>query len=650
MIHIGFDYYPEHWDKSLWEPDAKAMRAAGVNTIRIAEFTWGLLEPREGEFDFVWLDEVISIFAKEGILVILGTPTNCAPLWLYNNYPQTRQVDRDGKRTPTGIRGHRCMTDPTYREYAKRVISKMVERYVDNPQVIAWQIDNELEGNHCCCQSCTEDFRGFVRSKYGTLEKLNQAWGTDVWSGQISEWNQIIPPLGALNQYSWYNPAYLLDYERWSTISCVQFLHFQSEIIREYRTDAVITTNACFNPNMPDFHSVFSELDIASYDNYPEVYLPEDPEKIYSTAFALDMVRGYKNKNFWIVEQLSGSKGCWIPISPIPRPGMIKGYAWQSLSRGADMLLLFRWRTATSGAEMFWHGLIDGIDPSGRRYDEFVSFSEEVHKISELEKTCVVSKIAILYSHIQDRAFRIQQQSEGYEYWEQLRLWHDGFLSLGVNVDIIHADCAFDKYDIVVAPTQFITDEGLVSRLEDYVQAGGTLVMTNRSGVKDENNTRLTGALPNAFTNLCGCSVIEYDPIGAIQQKIVLHDDSQYTIQRWCDILQLHGATEYARYADSFYEGKPAICVNSFGKGTCMYVGTVAERSLYKRIAGELLSKLGIKHYPALPTGVEVSTRENERVLLTFVFNNTATCKNVIINNESLCLTPFEMKIQKQIK
>ena len=229
-------------------------------------------------------------------------------------------------------------------------------------------------------------------------------------------------------------------------------------------------------------------------------------------------------------------------------------------------------------------------------------------------------------------------------------MWHDGFLSLGVNVDIIHADCAFEKYDVVVAPTQFITDEGLVSRLENYVHAGGTLVMTNRSGVKDENNTRLTGALPNAFENLCGCRVIEYDPIGTMQQRIILCDDSRYTIQRWCDILQLHGAKEYARYADSFYEGKPAICVNSFGEGTCMYVGTVGERSLYKRIADELLSNLGIAHYPDLPTGVEITTRENESVILTFVFNNTETSQNVMINDETLCLIPFETKILEQDK
>ena len=80
MIRVGVDYYPEHWDADWWEDDAREMARAGVDTVRIAEFAWGVLEPADGEFHFDWLDGVIKLFDRYGIDVILGTPTSCAPV------------------------------------------------------------------------------------------------------------------------------------------------------------------------------------------------------------------------------------------------------------------------------------------------------------------------------------------------------------------------------------------------------------------------------------------------------------------------------------------------------------------------------------------------------------------------------------------
>lgn len=650
MIRIGVDYYPEHWDKNWWKDDALEMARVGVNTVRLAEFSWGIIEPQENEFNFAWLDEVIEIFTSVGIDVILGTPTNCAPLWLYNAFPETLQMNRDGQRTPTGIRGHRCMTSSVYRIYVERVVTRMAERYAGNPSVIAWQLDNEPEGNHCCCPSCSAGFRAFVQKKYGSIEKVNLAWGTDVWSGQFSEWEQITPPLGTIYNYGWLNPAFLMDYERWASASCAEYINFQSSLIRKVRSDAVITVNACFQDNMPDFHALFAGMDVASYDNYPEVRLPENSNVLYSQAYALDLVRGFKRQNFWIMEQLSGPKGCWIPISPAPEPGMIHGYAWQALAHGADMILFFRWRTARKGAETYWHGLFNDRRPSGRRYEEFERFLQSVQELPELDSTRTKSRVAILYSSEQERAFRIQQQSDGFSYREQLWHWHDGFTSLGINVDVICADEPLDGYQIVVAPTQYVTDEALVSRLQNFAQKGGSLVLTNRSGVMDSTHSRITEPLPNAFRTLCGCVVKDYDPIGNIEQKIRTETGETFSVTRWCDILEPEGAASYAKYDDSFYSGRSAISVNTVGAGRCMYVGTVGRRDLYRSLAKELMSHAGLDFYKDLPSGVEICTRENDRVTLTFVFNNTGTEQNFMLDDKPCSLAPFEMKIEKKFR
>lgn len=186
------------------------------------------------------------------------------------------------------------MVSPTFRSYAGRIVGEMTRRYAGRPEIFAWQLDNELDSNHCTCPACRVAFQGWLKEKYGTLDTLNRAWGSEAWSGEISGWEQIRPLLGEGNKADWYNPAWMLDYERFCAHSTAGFVQFQCDIIRAVDPKAVITTNACFPRHMPDFHQEFAPLDVAAYDNYPPIRLPEDPEEPYSNAFALDFVRDFK--------------------------------------------------------------------------------------------------------------------------------------------------------------------------------------------------------------------------------------------------------------------------------------------------------------------------------------------------------------------
>lgn len=212
-MRIGVDYYPEHWDKALWQQDAELMQKTGVRLVRLAEFAWCRLEPVEGSFDFTWLDEAVDTFAKRGINVVLCTPTSCPPLWLYEKYPSAVQTGKDGHRIATGIRGHRCMNNPDFLRLASRMIDEMTRHYAGNHAVIAWQIDNELEANFCFCEHCIGKYRTWLKEKHGTLERMNMAYGNVVWSGEYSSWEQVQPPFGSYPQ-AWLNPAFMLDSKR----------------------------------------------------------------------------------------------------------------------------------------------------------------------------------------------------------------------------------------------------------------------------------------------------------------------------------------------------------------------------------------------------------------------------------------------------
>ena len=301
-MRIGVDYYPEHWPEEVWEQDADRMQDAGVSVVRMAEFAWSRLEPEEGVYEFGWLDRAVQVFTERGMDIVLCTPTCTPPQWMFHRYPEVIQVGRDGNKIPIGVRGHRCMSNLRYRDFCDKIISRMVGRYCDNPNVIGYQIDNELEANHCRCPECVSRFRKYIQGKYHTIDAVNRAYGNAVWSGEYSCFEEIEPPTAAVLQ--WQNPSLTLDYNRYASESTVDYVRFQEQIIRELAPDALITTNNWLCENMPDFYDMFETLDVVSYDNYPALTLPKDRQTLYSHAFHLDLMRGIKRQNFWIMNSL----------------------------------------------------------------------------------------------------------------------------------------------------------------------------------------------------------------------------------------------------------------------------------------------------------------------------------------------------------
>lgn len=645
-MKIGVDYYPEHWDENLWEKDAELMRETGVSLVRMAEFAWCRLEPREGEFDFDWLDRAIGIFADRGIDVVLCTPTNCPPLWLYEKYPDGVQTEKDGHKTATGIRGHRCYNNPDILRYSDRIVEIMAKRYADNKSVAAWQIDNELESNFCFCPRCTEEYRNWLKEKHGSLNELNRAYGNVVWSGEYSSWEQVKPPFGSYPQ-AWLNPAYMLDFRRYASDNMIKYIDRQAAIIRRFIPDARITTNVWFCENTPDFHKEFRGLDFVSYDNYPTTSIPDNPEEIYSHAFHLDIMRGVKRQNFWIMEQLSGEPGCWAPMSKAPAPGMIEGYSLQAMAHGADTVLHFRWRTAVCGAEMHWHGLIDHSNVPGRRFEEFARLCKRVKELDFADGTEIVSEAAILYSAENEWAFKIQPQTYGMDYWEQLKLLHNAFVKMGINVDIISERDAFDKYKVIAAPTMYVTDPAAADKLKKFAEDGGTVILTNRSGVKDVNNNCIMAPLPTVYRGLVGAFVEEYDPIGGSRNKVCFDDGEEFDCTHWCDILVPETAEIIARYAEDHYSGKPAVTANRYGSGRAYYIGTVCEKAFYYRLIRSVLDDAGIGYCKDLPDGVEITARTGEKASVVFIFNNTNKRQEFVYGGKLLKLGPFEMLIER---
>lgn len=641
-MKVGVDYYPEHWDVALWEQDAQQMHDAGITIVRLAEFAWSRLEPTEGAFDFDWLDQAIAVLARHGMGVVLGTPTATPPVWLTHNYRDVLPVDNKGHAHYAGVRLHRCYNSPSLRKYGERIIDRLTQHYSRDPAVIGWQTDNELAANDCHCENCTRLFRTWLQRKYGTLENLNREWGTVVWSGEYSDWTQVNTPLGGSPHL---NPSFLLDFRRFSSDSVADFNRFQAALIRKNSPGKFVTHNLWGYPVTADYYDMFDSMDFASVDYYPATDLADSSKsRMYHGALTLDLTRGLKRQNFWVMEQLSGTPGCWYPMSRTPFPGMIRAYAWQSVSRGADTVVQFRWRSARIGAEQFWHGLLDHHGVPGRRFDEFVRFSQEARKLAPLlEGTTLHHDVAMLFSHEQLNAFQIQPQSDGFDYLDNFKRVHSALLRMGIGADVLNWRDDFQQYKLVIAPMLYLIDDAMAAKLRQYADNGGTLILTTRSGVKNMNNVCLPDRLPNLLTELAGVFVDEYDPIGKDVQKIEFEGGELFKCSQWCDILSPVTAETIATYSSEYFAGRAAVTRNVASNGTVYYIGTVLDDEAYRVLLGRIAVDVGLDCEPDLPEGVELAVRTSDAARLLFVMNLSKESKRITLGDRE-CVSALSGK------
>ncbi len=623
-MRLGVDYYPEHWPEERWATDVKLMREAGLSVVRLAEFSWTKMEPQEGVYDFEWLERAVELLGRNGMSVVLGTPTAAPPAWLLERYPDIRPMDEQGRRHNFGTRIHRCMSNPNMRAASRAITQAMVEQFKDNPHVIAWQTDNELGSvpARCYCDSCAEAFRQWLQVKYGDLETLNREWFNYFWSQEVTSWNQVTPPYHVVYPHTAHNPSRLLDYYRFASDVIVNFQREQIEIMRELAPRQQVTHNLmglyCLDF---DHYELAQDLDFISWDNYPSL----------THALEHDVMRGIKQQNYWVMEQRSGPCG-WQAMSPTTKPGQIRLWSYQSLAHGADTIVYFRWRSCLGGTEQYWHGILNHDGQPRRRYREVAQVGQEFAKLSAaIDGTTVKNEVAIANSYDQIWAYQIQPQTTGgLDYWPIGRKFHEAFTRAGVGLDVVGLHADFNQFKLIVFPSLYLLNEALVRKIEAYVRQGGQVVLLPRTGVKNWNNVAHDTTLPGLLAQCAGIELEEYDAIGKEgKNKITGKDGKEYGVTTWCDVIVPTGAEVLATYAEDFYKDQPAITCNNHGQGKVWYLGTFPEDSFYNDLVQGWIDELKLKHVPGLPENVEAAWRVAEGKEILFLLNLTAEEKEV---------------------
>lgn len=621
---FGVDYYPEHWPRERLDRDVTLMKEIGIEIVRMGEFSWSKFEPGEGRFEFQWLDHVIERLGENGIYTIVGTPTAAPPAWMIEKYPETLPVDSTGKRMGFGGRHHDCQSNTVYRSYVRKLVTAMAEHYDKNQYVVGWQIDNELGNSHeelCMCDSCRKFFQVWLENKYGKIESLNQAWGTAFWSQTYDCFEQIPAPKTTPNMH---NPSLLLDWKRFCSDLVIDFAQEQVRILRKQCPHQFITHNCMGMHTKSNYFKLAEKLDFVSNDQYPTGYYLEGEEPPAKLAANLNFIKGLKQKNFWMMELQAGATGGPL-VGRTPKPGQMKLWTMQSVAHGADTVVYFRWRTCPFGAETYWHGILPHNGIPGRRYGELkdtIKYMKEI--MHEIRGITTYSEAAILFDYEQLWAFQIQPLNPELSYEKQIMKYYEMLWDRKVSADFVKFEDDWERYKFVAAPLVLLMDPSRAKRMEKFVRKGGTLLLTMRSGVKDEGNVCFTeGNLPFMLEELTGLTVTDYDClIDGEKAGVCWKDNSRSLGSKWVDIAETKGATVLAEFSDGWYRGAPAVTCNRNGDGRVYYVATEPEAALQGKLAEEIISACALTQYGTSETGIEIVKRVGRSKDFLFVMNH----------------------------
>ena len=626
-ILLGASWYPEQWPESQWDPDLSLMEAAHIHVVRVGEFAWSTMEPTEDQYNFDWLERAIDLAAKHHICVVLGTPTASPPAWLTEKYPQTLRIDENGVRDEHGNRQQFSFADTKYRELAHDIARRMAERFGHNPNVVGWQLDNEY-ANPSFDPEAKAQFHAWLKQKYGTIANLNHHWGTAYWSQTYNDFDQI--PVREDNE----NPALLLDWKRFVSDTWKSYSENQISAIRPYADPRqFITTNTMGWFDGFDEYTVHSVLDIAGWDDY----IDSDTYDYDANGAAHDLTRGYKCKNFWVMETEPAFVN-WRQTNTALQKGQVRDIAWQAIGHGAETVEYWQWRANPNGQEQY-HGVLVGIDGKPAPvYTEIQQVGDEFDKAGPaLAGTSPHAQVAIVESYDSRWAIEFQKHSEKFDPVSELIAFYRPLRDQAQSVDIVSPDAPLDGYKIVEAPALNVLPQYIADRLIAYVKQGGHLVLGPRSGMKDEYDALNPQRQPGPLVDLLGGSVTQFY---ALDTKVHVSGDlGSGTANIWAETLTATSPETKVlmRYgaANGWLDGQPAMLERHVGKGVITYIGAWLDPQLMSSLTAAWLQRADVQPIvPNTPDSVEVCERSGDGKTVLILINHSTETQHVTLPSE----------------
>ncbi len=657
-ILYGAAYYHEYMPSDRLDKDVELMQKAGLTVVRLGESTWTSWEPRDGHFEFAWMDRIVDRLHKAGIKVILGTPTYSIPPWLYQKHPDILVTRLDGTKAAYGIRQNMDITHPVYRFYCERVIRQIMAHYKDHPAIIGYQIDNETSNYGAAGPVVQKNFNDYLKEKFGTTQKLNEIWGFVYWGQLVNGWDDLPPRDGILN------PGYKLEWERFQQSRVTDFLAWQARLLREYkRPDQFITQDFSGGVHTDnDQWAIARHLDIVATNPY---YPVQDDLDGQPATFTDDVARSLKGANFLVTETNAQTIGWDSKGQFPPYDGQLRLNVYSHIADGANMVEYWHWHSLHYGQETYWKGILSHDLEPNRIYAEFTRVAQELKKIGpRLVNLQRRNEVAILYSIDSFHGIQFMPFSDKVNYMNILRQFHQVLYQLNAGVDFVTPDSDYSRYKVIVVPPLYVASDAQLQRLSDYAKNGGHVVLTFKSGFTDQYDTVRPVMAPGPLREAAG---FHYQEFSTLKTPLPLKGDpfqagADNQVSTWAEMIIPDTARPLAFYDHPFFGKYPAITRNAFGKGTVTFEGTVLSDTLQNKILKDVLSAAGLtgpdQQLPA-PVKVKHGT-SNSGKRMHYYFNYSSHSQNFaytyaagtdilsakpVAKSQQLALAPWDLAI-----
>ena len=617
-LRYGGDYNPEQWPRETWTEDVALMHQAGVNLVSVNIFSWGLIEPSEGVYDFAQLDEILDLLSGAGIDVDLGTPTASPPAWFWKKYPHARPVTRDGVALGFGSRGMASPSSPEYRRASVAITEQLARRYGAHPAVVMWHVHNEYGApiSDSYDAASVVAFRSWLQTRYGSLDAVNAAWGTTFWGQRYGEWDEIDAPRTAASVV---NPAQRLDFARFTSDALLECFIGERDAIRRHSPNLPVTTNfmATSCPSM-DLWKWAREVDVVANDHY---LTAERLDAHVMLAMDADLTRSLAGGRPWMLMEHSTSAVNWQPRNIAKRDGELARNSLSHLARGADAILFFQFRASRFGAEKFHSAMLPHAGTDSRVWREVLELGATLGSLGELQGSQLAARVAILWDWesfwAQDLEWR---PSVDVSHRAKVEALYAALWQRNVAVDFAHPESDLSEYSVVLAPASYLLTDASAQRIRDFVTGGGTFLASYFSGIVDVNDTVPLGAYPGQLRDVLGLTIEEFLPLRS-GESVGLSDDTTGTV--WADALLPSTAQVIATYTDGPAAGAPALTRNTLGSGAAWYLSTELDEPALGLLLERVLDEAGVGFAPEA-TGVEVVTRHGESADYRFIINHSS--------------------------
>lgn len=611
----------------MWESDVSRMRDTNISFVRVNEFDWTVLEPREGEYNFTILDTTLDLLQKHGLQAIIGTPTAAPPNWLTEKY-DVDFVDRTNTTLLFGSRRHYSFSSFDYREQSQKITTKLAERYGNHSAVIGWQLDNEF-GCHDTVRSYDKHarirFRTWLEDKYTTIDAMNEAQGRVFWSSQYASFDAVEPPF--LEVYT-NNEAHTLDWYTFSSDMVIEFAKEQTDILRQHAPKHAITTNFMVLYTDFDHHKFNREvgIDIATFDSYPlagtsAVPLSDEEMSNYLRTGVPDLqamqhalyrgisgaAYGKNSGPFGVMEMQPGVLN-WNQYRVSPLEGMVGLWTHETFAASGDLVNYFRWRQVPYAQEQTLSGLFVSDNSADQGYEEVWAFVEEdlpqllSHEIVEAGQ----ADVALVFDYTSHWVWAIEPYSgswsvkdagytdSGLKYTDLVYSFFSALRRLGLSVDIISPDQSLAGYKMVIVPSLPIIPESFDESLSQF---NGSVVLGPHTGSRTPEFAYVPGLNPSAGTvrSRLPMRVTRVETPPTYAGSGVSYAGSQYNLSGWeewvfCDRYNTTSNVTI-EYTSRHRPGKPAAC----SANGMHYIGFNPTIDLLVSYLGDVAVSAGIK-------------------------------------------------------